>query len=107
MNLLKGTALTLAGNLSLTPQVQALSQERITFLLPGDLAGRSKYMISGNFGSELFRAVHIPGVVISTNLYAVFRSSNPEDALRILKRSKEAGYINQKNFDQEWQELSQ
>ncbi len=69
------------------------------------LAGRSKYMISGNFGSELFRAVHIPGVVISPNLYAVFRSSDPEDALRILKRSKEAEYINQKNFDQEWQEL--
>lgn len=69
------------------------------------LAERSKYLISGNFGSELFRAVHIPGVVISQNLYAVFRSSNPEDALRILKRSKEAEHLNQENYDLEWKAL--
>jgi hypothetical protein len=37
------------------------------------MAGYSEYMITGNFGSELFRAANVRGVVFSPNLTGTFR----------------------------------
>lgn len=51
------------------------------------LARRTRYLITGNFGSEVFRAVHNTGVMISRGLYDVFSSRDPEEALERLGRS--------------------
>ena len=59
------------------------------------LADRTKYLVTGNFGSEIFRAVHVPGVIISPDLYALFMSENPEQAYQKLLSSTRMKYLNQ------------
>lgn len=58
------------------------------------LAGRTRYLLTGNFGSEIFRAVHVPGVVISPDLYSLFMSENPEQAYQKLLSSTRMKYLN-------------
>ncbi len=36
------------------------------------LSNRTRYIITGNFGSELFRALHLPGVMMSKTLIDIF-----------------------------------
>ena len=59
------------------------------------LAGKTRYLVTGNFGSEIFRAVHVPGVMISPNLYSVFNSGNPAEALKKLWGSTVINWFNQ------------
>lgn len=58
------------------------------------LSTRSGFLVTGNFGSEIFRAVHVPGVVISPNLYRIFRLSDPGEAIREIRRSLRASFLN-------------
>lgn len=47
------------------------------------LSEKTRYMVTGNFGSELFRALHEPGVMISQSLIDVFSAKDDswKDAL--------------------------
>lgn len=40
------------------------------------LAGRTGYLLTGNFGSELFRALHQPGVMMSGQLIRIFSAAD-------------------------------
>ena len=62
-------------------------------------------MVTGNFGSEIFRAAHIAGAVISNNLYHLFNAETIDEALRNIEASEEFQWINKRSFEQEWQEL--
>ena len=62
------------------------------------LAVKTRYLITGNFGSEIFRAVHIPGVMISPNLYSVFSSANPAEAYQKLRSDPAMNWLNQEEM---------
>lgn len=64
----------------------------------GLLANKTRYLVSGNFGSEIFRAVHVPGVVISPNLYSIFSSDNPAVAFRKIWSSPVLNWLNQEEM---------
>lgn len=57
------------------------------------LGERVNYIITGNFGSELFRAFHNPGVVISEEMISYFEIENDEWIEKI-KKSPKLRYIN-------------
>ena len=57
------------------------------------LAAETRYIITGNFGSEIFRAVHNPGVMISPALYDVFVSPTPDEAIEKLAGNRMAGLL--------------
>jgi len=57
------------------------------------LAAKTRYIITGNFGSEIFRAVHNPGVMISPALYDVFVSRDTDEAMEKLAGNRMAGLL--------------
>lgn len=69
------------------------------------LAGKTDCIVTGNFGSEIFRAMHVPGVMISPNLHAVFSSENHEEACRKVENSIAMQWLNQSEMQSEWEEL--
>jgi hypothetical protein len=69
------------------------------------MAEHSRYMITGNFGSELFRAANVRGVVFSPNLIALFSNENPEEAMKIIGSSREFNSVRKDSFAVEWDEL--
>lgn len=71
----------------------------------GLLAGKTRYLVTGNFGSEIFRAVHVPGVVISPNLYSVFSSGSPAEACQRLWSSSVMKWLNQAEMSSEKRHL--
>jgi len=58
------------------------------------LSQSTNYMITGNFGSELFRAMHNPGVMVSKELIDIFSSRNDDDWISKLRNSKKWSYLN-------------
>ena len=58
------------------------------------LARDTRLIITGDFGSEIFRAVHRTGVMISPALYQVFTSENPKVAAARLRSSPVTRYLN-------------
>jgi len=64
-----------------------------------------KTIISGNFGSEVFRAAHIAGAVISPNLYKLFLAKDFDEAIAFISTSQEFKFLNRKSFNREWEEL--
>lgn len=70
-----------------------------------ELAQKTKYIITGNFGSEIFRAAHEAGVVISPNLYKLFMSKSFDEAIKQINESKEFRWLNRVTFKNEWEEL--
>ena len=52
------------------------------------LSEKTRYIATGNFGSELFRALHIPGVMMSRPLIDVF--SAPDDSWKDILRAETA-----------------
>jgi asparagine synthetase B (glutamine-hydrolysing) len=69
------------------------------------LSPQTEFIITGNFGSEIFRASHITGVLIAKNLVSIFNSSSWEDAVHTIADSNEYACINKKNFRAEWEQL--
>jgi len=69
------------------------------------LSSESKYLITGNFGSEILRAAHNAGVLISPNLYHLFHSSSFEEAISRIEHSNELKWLISENFRQEWDSL--
>ncbi len=62
------------------------------------LSGDYQHIITGNFGSEIFRAAHIAGAVISSNIFDLFDSDNPEEGIRKLESSMEFQCLNSSSF---------
>ena len=67
----------------------------------------SDCVVTGNFGSEVFRAAHLTGEVISENLYHLFVSKNFDEAIRKIEQSKNWIWINRDNFSEEWYSLKE
>jgi len=68
------------------------------------LALKTKYMITGNFGSELFRAMHNPGVMLSKELIGIFDSQDDEWIKGITQSSK-LNYLRMQGFKVEINQL--
>ena len=66
-----------------------------------------RYMVTGNFGSEILRAAHVAGVVISANLFALFNADGATEALSIIRESREFRCLNSDTFSKEWQALQE
>ncbi len=71
------------------------------------LAKNNKFVITGNFGSEIFRAVHIAGIVTNRNLYNLFFAKNYENAIERLSYSQEFDWLNRLDFREEWEALKE
>jgi hypothetical protein len=69
------------------------------------LSEKTNYLITGNFGSELFRAAHIAGAVITQNLYNICIAKDPTEARVLIENSKEFNFLQKDEFIQEWKEL--
>jgi len=69
------------------------------------LSWNFEYLVTGNFGSEIFRAAHVAGVVISKCLYDLFKAKNAGEGIKALENSLEFNYLNTKNFYDAWEEL--
>lgn len=62
------------------------------------LSEKVNYIITGNFGSELLRAVHNAGVVISKELMEYFGFNNNLQWIGSIKNSNKLKYLNENNF---------
>jgi asparagine synthase (glutamine-hydrolysing) len=71
------------------------------------LAEKSKYIITGNFGSEIMRAAHNPGAVLSKNLFQLFNSANQEEAIAAIEKSEEYESLNPDVYEKEWRYLKE
>ena len=69
------------------------------------LSLKSKYLVTGNFGSEIFRAAHNAGAVISNNLYHLFSSRTTNEAFHKIEASQEFQWLNKDGMKMEWDEL--
>lgn len=69
------------------------------------MAEHSGYMLTGNFGSELFRAANVRGVVFSPNLVALYSNGNPDEAMKIIMNSRESGFLRMESFGEELEQL--
>lgn len=71
------------------------------------LSGDYKYIITGNFGSEIFRAAHNAGAVISQNLYTLFNSNNPNEGIKTIENSDEFRCLNLSDDKSSWKALKE
>jgi hypothetical protein len=71
------------------------------------LSEKTNYLVTGNFGSEIFRAAHNTGVVISQNLHGLFTTKNYDSAISLLETSLEWNWINKSEFKYEWESLKE
>lgn len=69
------------------------------------LSRQYRYMVTGNFGSEIFRAAHNAGPLISNNLYYLFNAATAAEALKKIEASPEFEWINIGTMKQSWDEL--
>lgn len=72
-----------------------------------ELSKDSQYFISGNFGSEILRAPHEPGVVVSSNLLHLIKSGNFDEGLAILESAPGWNWIFRASFKEEWESLKE
>jgi len=66
------------------------------------LAEKTNYILTGNFGSELFRALHLPGVMMSECLIRVFAAT--DDSWKDFLRQK-AQHLDKQFFHHETESL--
>lgn len=74
----------------------AASFGRAHYVYAADILSQStNYVITGNFGSELFRAMHNPGVMVSRELIDIFSAQSDDEWIDKLKNSPKWCYLNQ------------
>jgi asparagine synthase (glutamine-hydrolysing) len=71
------------------------------------LSEKTNYLITGNFGSEVFRAARNSGVVISPNLYMLLTANNFDEAVNRLENTSEWEWITKSEFKDEWGSLKE
>lgn len=69
-----------------------------------ELSKRVGYILTGNFGSELFRAFHNPGVVVSKEMFSFFSSEN-EEWINEISTSEKLNYLKAAGFKSELKHL--
>lgn len=80
--------------------------ERAHYLFAAKLISEeANHIITGNFGSELFKAARTPGQMISKNLFQLFEEPDLENALRRLEASDEFNVFNRERIDVIWNDL--
>jgi len=65
------------------------------------LKGGTEFIISGIFGSELFRAIHISGQLTSINLVSFFRNFLNDKWITDIRSSPTLDFLQKKNFKTE------
>lgn len=70
-----------------------------------ELKRETKYIITGNFGSELFRSAHLSGVMVSNNLKKLFMASDFDEGVKELENCPEWNSLNKAEFTEEWKSL--
>ncbi len=70
-----------------------------------EIAKKSKYLISGVVGSELFRALHLTGAVTSQALVDIFASESDEEIRHKIANAKPLLAIRKQDFAAELEEL--
>jgi asparagine synthase (glutamine-hydrolysing) len=71
------------------------------------LSGDFSLIANGSFGSEIFRALHIQGMVTSRSLVSLFAEEDPVDFLRSIKKDKVLAFLNLDNLKTEIQETGE
>jgi len=71
------------------------------------LKGETDTIVTGNFGSEIFRAAHISGVVISENLFNFFIADSPSETFKAIELSPEFNCMNKSTIKEEWESLKE
>lgn len=71
------------------------------------LSADNEYIVTGNFGSEIFRAAHITGHVISKNLFNIFNSDSSEAAIMSIETSDEFQCLDRESFKEAWRSLKE
>lgn len=69
------------------------------------LGSKARYLVTGNFGSEVLRAVHSPGVMFSPLLFQLFKADGPRSALAFLKESPVLRFVSAEAVNNELQNL--
>lgn len=70
-----------------------------------DISKHSDYIVTGNFGSEIFRSFHNPGVMVSPLLYDMIRSDNLSRVIEDLDKRAELSFIPIDSYREEIQIL--
>lgn len=71
------------------------------------LAGKFSYLVTGNFGSELFRAAHLAGAMLTNELYDIVGSERNDEVKKIIQLSPKLNYLNKREYAAELDELTQ
>jgi hypothetical protein len=66
---------------------------------------KSKYLINGIFGSEIFRALHIGGQVTSKELVSIFANKDKDKVINNIKNSPKLKFLNLNELDKYWDNL--
>jgi len=69
------------------------------------LSRQTPWLVTGNFGSELFRALHLTGEMIAYPTYLIFALHNPDQVVRQIKQSDAYKLLNPSVFKQVEEEL--
>lgn len=69
-----------------------------------EISKTHNYIVTGNFGSEIFRAVHTTGVFVTPFLFGLFRTNNIQEFLENYPY-EELNYLNTDLFKDELQSL--
>ncbi len=81
-----------------------LSRAHYSFILDNCM-GSSRYLMSGNFGSEILRSVKSPGVVTSGALFKLFSFRAGEDLITELRAERALDYLNPLVADESMESL--
>jgi len=74
------------------------------------LSSKTSFIVTGNFGSELFRTIHnmpITGLIISRELIEIYKQKDERDWINFLKNSPRLNYLNMPRFNLVFEELIQ
>ncbi|MRR21788.1 hypothetical protein EG830_02260, partial [bacterium] len=82
------------------------SFERAHYLYSAKLLkNRGSCLVTGNFGSEIFRTAHVTGEMISKNLFHLFRGEDADSAFSSIQESREFRSLNRNAISGVWDEI--
>lgn len=84
------------------------SFERAHYLYSSKLLkNQGSCLVTGNFGSEIFRAAHMTGEMISKNLFHLFRGEDADSAFRSIQESPEFRSLSPSAISGAWDEIKE
>jgi asparagine synthetase B (glutamine-hydrolysing) len=72
-----------------------------------ELSEKTNYLITGNFGSEVFRTAHNAGSVISKSLHTLFNNKDYDSSIKELETCAAWNWLNRDEFKNEWESLKE